>query len=108
MGNSENDKKFHELVNVRNSGDKLLHSVRKSMKEFEEKIPGDEKSKIEAACDDLEKVLKADDKDAMEEKTKVLEDIFATISQKHCEQQQNSETVSGATGKQKKDDNGDV
>ncbi|WP_116963051.1 molecular chaperone DnaK [Fastidiosibacter lacustris] len=83
--NAETDKKFHGLVNARNAGDNLLHSARKSIKDLANKITDEEKTKVETACNELEAVLKTDDKDNIELKTKALEEAFAPISQKAYE-----------------------
>ncbi|WP_100551107.1 molecular chaperone DnaK [Caedibacter taeniospiralis] len=86
--NAESDKKFHELVNVRNAGDNLLHSARKSLKDLESKVTEAEKSKVESACNDLEAALKTDRKEDIEAKTKALEEAFAPIAQKAYEKAQ--------------------
>lgn len=83
--NAETDKKFHELVIARNTADNLLNSARKSLKDLEEKITDDKKSKIELACTELESVLKTDNKDDIESKTKLLEEVFSPIAQKSYE-----------------------
>jgi molecular chaperone DnaK len=80
--NSESDKKFHELVTVRNAADNLVHSSRKAVSELGEKVAAEEKEKIETACADLESVIKGDDKEAIEAKTKALEEVFAPVAQK--------------------------
>ncbi|MHB8258192.1 MAG: molecular chaperone DnaK [Acidiferrobacterales bacterium] len=69
---AEEDRKAHELVDARNRGDGLIHSVRKSMKEMGDKIPASDRDKIEAAIRDLESVVKSDDKDAIESKSQAL------------------------------------
>ena len=63
---AEEDKKARELVDARNQCDHMVHSVRKSLKEYGDKVPADEKAKIEAALKDAEQVLKGDDKDEIE------------------------------------------
>jgi len=70
--NAAEDKKKLELVQARNQGEALVHSVRKSLGEYGEKLDGGDKEKIEAAIKDLEGVLKSDDKDAIEAKTNAL------------------------------------
>lgn len=80
--NAESDKKFQELVTVRNAADNLVHSSRKAVGELGEKVTEEEKEKIEAACKELEEVLKSDDKDAIEAKTKALEEVFTPVAQK--------------------------
>ncbi len=69
---AEEDRKAHELVDARNRGEGLIHSVRKSMKEMGDKIPASDKDKIEAAIRDLESVVKGDDKEAIESKSQAL------------------------------------
>src|SRR5204862_58633 len=59
---AEEDKKALELVNARNSAEALVHSVRKSLKEYGDKIDASEKEKIEAAIKEAEGTLKSDNK----------------------------------------------
>src|SRR5687767_11086910 len=62
--NAEEDKKKLELVQGRNQGEALLHSVRKSLGEYGDKLEAGEKDKIEAAIKDMEEALKGESKDA--------------------------------------------
>jgi molecular chaperone DnaK len=92
---AEEDKKLHELVDARNRGDSLAHSVRKSLVEYGEKVGADEKSKIEAALKDLEEALKGDDKARIEAKTEAL----ATAAQKLGERMYaDAQAAAGAQG----------
>jgi molecular chaperone DnaK len=70
--NAEEDKRAAELVNARNQGDVLVHSTRKSLEEYGDKLEASEKEAIENAIKDLEEALKGDDKTAIEEKTEAL------------------------------------
>ncbi len=70
--NKEDDKKFHELVNTRNKADQLVHATRAAIKEHGGKVPG-EIGAIEAALSDLEKVMKGEDKEAIDSKIAALE-----------------------------------
>ncbi len=70
--NKEDDKKFHELVGTRNKADQLVHATRAAIKEHGGKVPG-QIGAIEAALSDLEKVMKGEDKDAIESKITALE-----------------------------------
>jgi molecular chaperone DnaK len=70
--NKEDDKKFHELVGSRNKADQLVHATRAAIKEHGGKVPG-QIGAIEAALSDLEKVMKGDDRDAIEAKCTALE-----------------------------------
>ena len=90
--NADNDKKFEELVNARNTADTLIHGCKKTLEESKDKVSEDEKSAIEAAISDLEEALKGDDKDNIEEKTKALTDASSSMAQRlYAEQQQESQ-----------------
>jgi molecular chaperone DnaK len=75
---ADDDKKQLELVTARNQLDTLVHSVKKSLTEYGDKIEAAEKTKIEAALKDAEEAVKSDDKAAIDAKTQAL----ATASQK--------------------------
>ena len=90
--NADNDKKFEELINARNTADTLIHGCKKTLEESKDKVSEDEKSAIEAAISDLEEALKGDDKDSIEEKTKALTDASSSMAQRlYAEQQQESQ-----------------
>ncbi|MCO5106504.1 MAG: molecular chaperone DnaK [Burkholderiaceae bacterium] len=76
--NAAEDHKRVELAQARNHADALVHSVKKSLAEYGDKIEADEKSKIEDALKAAEESLKSDDKDEIEAKTNAL----MTASQK--------------------------
>jgi molecular chaperone DnaK len=76
--NSAEDKKKLELVQAKNQADASLHSVKKSLTEYGDKIDAAEKEKIEEAIKHLEEALKGDDKAAIDEKSASL----MTVSQK--------------------------
>ncbi|KAA0216836.1 MAG: molecular chaperone DnaK [Lautropia sp.] len=76
--NAADDHKRVELANARNQADALVHSVKKSLAEYGDKIDADEKAKIEEALKASEESLKSDDKDEIEAKTSAL----MTASQK--------------------------
>src|ERR1700731_3278989 len=56
--NAEEDHRLRELADVRNQGDALVHSTKKAVAEYGEKLDADEKAKIESALKELEEVLK--------------------------------------------------
>ena len=67
--NAADDKKRIELVQTRNTGEAMVHSVKKSLDEHADKVDADEKAKIEEAVKELEAVLQSEDKEAIEAKT---------------------------------------
>jgi molecular chaperone DnaK len=76
------DKKFHELVDARNQADNLIHATKKSMNELGDKIEAGEKASIESAISALEAVIKGDDKDAIEAKTKALVEASGKMAER--------------------------
>jgi molecular chaperone DnaK len=71
---AEDDRKQLEVVQARNQLDTLVHSVKKSVGEYGDKVGADEKAKIEEAVKDAEALLKQPDagKDALEAKAEEL------------------------------------
>jgi molecular chaperone DnaK len=75
---AEEDKKAAELVQARNHADGMIHSVKKSLADYGDKIDAAEKEKIEAAIKAVEEAIQGDDKELIEAKTQEL----MTASQK--------------------------
>src|SRR5690606_22929631 len=85
---ADEDRKLRELVDARNAGDNMVHSVKKTLSEHGDKLEADEKDKIESAIRDLEEVLKSDDKDAIEAKTNALMEASHKLAEKAYAQNQ--------------------
>lgn len=78
---AEEDKKFEELIAARNTGDQMLHGTKKALEDVKD-ISDDEKSAIETAIADLEAVIKGDDKEEIEAKTKALTDVASPVMER--------------------------
>ena len=76
--NAEEDRKLTELVQSRNQAEALIHSVKKSLTDYGDKLPADEKAKIEDALKAAEEAVKGDNKADIDAKSEAL----ATASQK--------------------------
>ncbi|MBU6143079.1 MAG: molecular chaperone DnaK [Betaproteobacteria bacterium] len=70
--NAEEDKKRVAMVQARNAGEAMVHSVKKSLEEHGDKVSADEKAKIEEAIKEAEAALKTEDQAAIESKTENL------------------------------------
>jgi molecular chaperone DnaK len=79
---AEEDKKFRELVEVRNKADGLIHAVEKSVKDLGDKVDAGERGKVESAISDLRTALKSDDKGVIEKKTEALAQASSSIAQR--------------------------
>jgi len=96
---AEEDRKFRELVDVRNQADGLIHAAEKTLKELGEKATSEERLNIENAVSDLKAVLAKDDKDAIEAKTAALAEASGKLAQKlYAEQQQAPGAGDGKAG----------
>jgi molecular chaperone DnaK len=88
---AEEDRKFRELVDVRNQADGLIHAAEKTLKELGDKATSEERMNIESAVSDLKAVMDKDDKEAIEKKTAALAEASGTLAQKlYAEQQAES------------------
>ena len=70
--NAEADKKKRELIDARNQADGLIHQTEKNVKEHGDKIPKDDKKKIESDLEELKKVKDSEDLEALKSKTEQL------------------------------------
>jgi len=96
---AEEDRKFRELVDVRNQADGLIHAAEKTLKELGEKATSEERLNIENAVSDLKAVLAKDDKDAIEAKTAALAEASGKLAQKlYADQQQAPGAGDGKAG----------
>jgi len=96
--NAAEDKRKLELVQARNQGEALVHSVKKSLSEYGEKLEGGEKEKIEASLKELEEVLKGDDKEAIEAKTNALMTASQKLGEKMYADMQAQQAAQAAGG----------
>nr|ELR5201538.1 molecular chaperone DnaK [Providencia rettgeri] len=101
--NAESDRKFEELVQVRNQADQLVHGTRKQIEEAGDKLPAEDKANIEKATSELEAASKGEDKADIEAKIQAL--VTASAKLLEIAQQQAQAGGADATGAEaKKDD----
>jgi molecular chaperone DnaK len=93
---ADEDKKQLELVTARNQADALVHSIKKSLGEYGDKLDAGEKEKIEAALKEVEEAMKGEDKAALDAKVQAL----ATASQKLGEKVYADAQAKAAAGQQ--------
>ncbi|WLD57516.1 molecular chaperone DnaK [Salinispirillum sp. LH 10-3-1] len=80
--NADEDRKFEELVQARNTADAMIHATRKTIEDAGDKATEEEKTAIESAISELEDAMKGNDKDLIEAKTKALTDASGNLAQK--------------------------
>jgi molecular chaperone DnaK len=106
---AEEDRKFRELVDVRNQAEALVHATEKTLEELGEKVEAEERATIESALSDAKTAVKEDDKDLIEAKSKALGEASAALAQRvYAEQAQEAEQAGGADTEAAGSDQDDV
>ena len=95
--NAEADKKFEEMITVRNTCDGMVHAARKTLEEAGEHSTVDERAAIEAAIAEAEEAMKGDDKEAIEAATAKITEATGPVAQKMYAAQE-AEGASDAAG----------
>lgn len=95
--NAEEDKRLRELAEAHNQGDALVHSTRKALADYGDKLEAGEKEKIEAAIKELEEVLKGTDKAEIDAKMAALGTAAQKLGEKMYADQQAQQAAGGAT-----------
>ena len=93
------DKKLKEEVEVRNQADQMVYQSEKTLSEMGDKIPADDKSKVQAGIDKLKEVLKGTDTAAIKTATDELTQAFYAVSEK-LYQQANPQGAQGGAQQQ--------
>ena len=102
---SEEDKKFEEMVMLRNQADGLIHGARKAVADAGEKATQEEKDSIESAASELEDALKGENKEEIEAKISVLSEASAGLAQKmYAEQAEAGQQEAEAGGSNEDND----
>jgi molecular chaperone DnaK len=107
---AEEDKKQLELVNARNQLEAMVHSVKKSLKDYGDKLDSGEKEKIEAAVKEAEGALKSEAKSEIEARQQALAEAAQKLGEKMYaaeqakQQQAQGQPAGGPEAPGKKDD----
>ena len=80
------DKKMKEEVEVRNQADQMVYQSEKTLSEMGDKIPADDKNKVQAGIDKLKETLKGQDTAAIKAATDELTQAFYAVSEKLYQQ----------------------
>jgi len=94
--NAADDKKKLELVQAKNEADANVHSVKKSLAEYGDKLEAGEKEKIEAAIKEVEDAIKGDDKTAVTDKNAALMAASQKLGEKMYADKQAKEAAQAA------------
>ncbi|WBA14304.1 molecular chaperone DnaK [Salinivibrio proteolyticus] len=104
--NKEADKKFEELATARNQADQLVHGTRKQVEEAGDKLPAEDKEKIETAISELETARNGEDKEAIDAKVQALvaaSSKLMEIAQQQAQAEQAQQDAGADSAKQDDD-----
>ena len=96
---AEEDRKFRELVDVRNQADGLVHSSEKALSDLGDKVQPEERASIESAIADLKTALQGDDKGTIEAKSRALSEAAASLAQRVYQEQAQEQAAENAAGR---------
>ena len=96
--NAVDDKKKLEVIHARNAADAMVHSTRKSLAEYGDKLDAADKEKIETALKEAEESLKSDDKATIEAKTEALMTASQKLGEKVYAEAQAAQAAAAGSG----------
>ena len=100
---AEEDKKKKEEVEVKNQAEGMLFETEKQMNELGDKVTADEKSKVDAAREDLKKAVEANDVEDIKAKIEALTQAFYPISSRIYQEAQHAQASAAGSGEQAQD-----
>ena len=93
---AEEDKKRKEKIEVKNNADQASYQTAKALEELGDKVSADDKAKVQAKLDELNKVKDGEDLDAIKNAMEELNKEFYAISSKMYQDAQGAEGAQGA------------
>ena len=101
---AEEDKEKREGVEVRNQAETLIYSTEKSVSELGEKLPEEDKTKIEACSEQLKKSLETEDLDAIKSDLEALTQASHKMAELLYSQQAEQQTATAEQGNEDSQD----
>ena len=80
------DARIKEAVETRNNADQMVYQAEKTLSEVGDKIPAEDKSKVQSGIDNLKEKLKGEDTAAIKAATEELQQAFYAVSEKLYQQ----------------------
>ena len=80
------DARIKEAVETRNNADQMVYQAEKTLGEMGDKIPAEDKNKVQSDIDNLKEKLKGEDTAAIKAATEELQQAFYAVSEKLYQQ----------------------
>ncbi|WP_343155227.1 molecular chaperone DnaK [Buchnera aphidicola (Kurisakia onigurumii)] len=101
--NSELDRKFEQLIQIRNQGDQISHQTKKQLIDLGKNINPKEKSEIESALEKLDNSLKQEDKNEIEKNIQYVVNLSSKIIKTDTKKNTTSADTSNKNSTNKKE-----
>jgi molecular chaperone DnaK len=95
---AEDDKKARELVDARNQGEAMVHTVQKTMSEAGDKVDASDKESIEKAITELQAVLTSEDVADIQAKTNTLMEASHKLAEQMYQAESDNGSADASTG----------
>jgi molecular chaperone DnaK len=81
------DEKRRELINAKNNADSLAYQTEKTLRDLGDKVPGNERDKIESQIKELRQAIESEDLNKIKSQSESLQNAFHALSQQLYAQQ---------------------
>ena len=95
---AEDDKKARELVDARNQGEAMVHTVQKTLNEAGDKVEASDKDSIEKAIAELQAVLTSEDVADIQAKTSTLMEASHKLAEQMYQAESGNGPADASTG----------
>ena len=95
---AEDDKKARELVDARNQGEAMVHTVQKTLSEAGDKVDASDKESIEKAITELQAVLTSEDVADIQAKTNTLMEASHKLAEQMYQAESDNGSADTSTG----------
>ena len=95
---AEDDKKARELVDARNQGEAMVHTVQKTLSEAGDKVDASDKESIEKAITELQAVLTSEDVADIQAKTNTLMEASHKLAEQMYQAESDNGSADASTG----------
>ena len=99
---AEDDKKFKEMIELRNKADSMIHNSEKSLKELESELSSEEKTNIESAIGELREAIKGSDQALIEAKLATLTEVSSKMAERIYAKQASAEPQASSVDAEQK------
>ncbi len=106
--NEAEDRKRRELADARNAGDTIAYQAEKALSELGDKVPADDREKIEKGIADLREVIQGDDLDKIKRLTEEVQQASYALGQQMYAQEADPQATDEPGGEGGPEEEGDV